>query len=50
MDQDPALGPAEAAAVRVVEVAGWGNGIGWRQGRGVRGLFPNMFEDLSDLM
>ncbi|MEL0179357.1 MAG: hypothetical protein VXA33_07620 [Deltaproteobacteria bacterium] len=28
--------------VRVVEVAGRGNGIGWRQGRGARGLFPDM--------
>ena len=36
--------------VRVVEVAGLGNGIGWRQGRGARGLFPDMFEYLSDLM
>ena len=42
-------GDFSVPAVRVVEVAGLGNGIGWRQGRGVRGLFPDVFEDLRDL-
>ena len=43
-------GDFSVPAVRVVEVAGWGNGIGRHQGRRTWGLFPDVLKDLSDLM
>ena len=35
--------------VHIAEVAEWGNGIGWHQEWGTRGLLPDVFKDPRDL-